>query len=122
MIPAIANLTDKRGDTWRVTITLDDGETPATPTNLTGCTARAQVRKSPGASPAIDFVVANSPLGVDGVIELVAADSTTAPSWTSGDRAVMGVWDCEVTNAAGETDTVAGGTFRILPDVTRSAS
>lgn len=119
MNPVRVNITDTRGDAWRIRVELDDGAEPgATPTNLTGYTARAQVRQSPGSSRAIDFEVTNAPLDGDGIIELTALE--TSPAWLCGDVPIVCSWDLELVNPAGEPDTIAGGAWTVKPDTTRA--
>ena len=122
MIPARVNLTETRGDTWRITLTLDDGAEVPTPLDLTGATALAQVRPNPNSRLALTFDVVNAPLGADGVIQLAMTESQDVPWLKCGDGdPVECSWDCQVETPAG-VDTYAAGVFLVRPDTARADS
>lgn len=103
--------------TWKVA---PDQETPRTPVDLTGCTARMQVRAKIGAStPLLTLTTENGGIslgGTAGTINLlIDAEDTAALSWTSG------VYDLEIVHPGGQVRRLMYGSVVVSPEVTRAA-
>ncbi len=88
------------------------------PIDLTGCTARMQVRADVE-SPLvlIELSTLNGRIvlgGAAGTVDLgIAATDTAAMAWTSG------VWDLEITHPGGDVSRLAEGSISVSPEVTR---
>lgn len=89
-----------------------------TPIDLSGCTARMQVR-SEVESPTVllELTTENGGIVIDGpagklILHLPPA-ATTAISWESG------VWDLEVVHPNGDVTRLAQGSISVSPEVTR---
>ena len=103
-----------RGDTARRTFLLWADEEKTQPFDLTGATARAQVRTSQLA-PDVALELACTitlPQTIDVVLE--------AASWPAGDPFCEGAWDLELSYAGGTVQTVVAGPVRVVGDVTRA--
>lgn len=91
-----------------------DGET--VPVDLTGYTARAQIRRSAGGELYLDMT--DVTLSDDGVIGItIAAAVTEDPVW---DTRSSGVWDLELVSPSGGVVRFASGGVSIVQDVTRA--
>ena len=115
--PAKLKLTIYQGATFRKRLTWSAG-TPAVPVDLTGCTARMQVRpevESP--TVLLELTTASGGIalgGVAGTIELfVSDDASTLFTWTDG------VWDLEIEFPGGDVRRLAQGSISVSPEVTR---
>lgn len=97
--------------TWKV-------GSPAAPVDLTGCTARMQVREAVDA-PAVLLECTTE----DGRIVLGGADGTVLIQLTAVDTAALawtaGVYDLEVVFADGTVRRLLAGTVTVSPEVTR---
>lgn len=114
--PAKLNFTIYQGATFRKRLTwkAPDG----TPIDLTGCTARMQVRpevESP--TVLLELTTANGCItlgGVAGTIELFVSDeASTLFTWTAG------AWDLEIEFPGGDVRRLAQGSISVSPEVTR---
>lgn len=116
MTPFRHNLTIYQGATFHHPFRWKAG-TPPTPVDLTGCTARMQVRlrvDSPTALLTLTTETGGITLGAEGSIVLrVDAAATTAINWTSG------VYDLEVTLSNGDIRRLLYGSVQVSPEVTR---
>lgn len=88
------------------------------PVDLTGCTARMQVRTKVGASiPLLSLTTENGGIslgGTAGTINLlIDAEDTAALSWTSG------VYDLEIVHPGGQVRRLMYGSVTVSPEVTR---
>lgn len=88
------------------------------PIDLTGCTARLQVRAEVG-SPTVllTLTTENGGItlgGVSGTVDLLSAPSETATMQWDG-----GVWDLEIVHPGGDVTRLAEGTMSVSPEVTR---
>lgn len=117
MAAAKLKLTIEQGATFRKTLTWKTG-TPALPVDLTGCTARMQIRQeisSPTAlvsltSEAGDIVLG----GALGTIEIImTATATAALTW------VEAVYDLEIVFASGDVTRLVYGPVAVSQEVTR---
>ena len=91
---------------------------PAAPVDLTGCTARAQVRPEIDSDTVLmDLTTENGRIelgGVLGTIRLyIAAADTAAIAWESG------VYDLEIEFAGGRVVRRMAGSVSVSPEVTR---
>jgi hypothetical protein len=109
----------EQGSTWRVVLTVydEDGD----PVDLTGYTARMQVREAVDSlSPVFSLTTPEgSPGGITitgpaGQVELLIPDETsTAWTWT------FGVYDLELVSPDGDVDRLLKGEFEVDREVTR---
>lgn len=114
-----------QGTTFRKTITWKDSS--STPVNLTGYTARMQVRASFTSSGTIaSLTTSNGGItlgGAAGTVALyisatdTAAFSTASPSQFAD--AFVGVYDLELVSASGDVTRLLHGDFIVNPEVTR---
>jgi len=113
MTPGVYPLSIYRGDSyhWQFTLWADEAKTVAS--DLTGATAKAEIRDTPGGSTIVGMVTAITlPNVID--MKLLHAPSQGLP--TTG-----GVWDLQLTYAAtGEVGTILAGKVTVTPDVTDS--
>lgn len=115
--PAKLKFTIYQGATFRKRLTWKTGPL-SSPVDLTGCTARMQVRSS------VDSPIVLLPLttenggialgGTAGTIDLYVSDAgTTAITWSGG------VWDLEIVYPGGDVTRLAQGSISVSPEVTR---
>ena len=95
---------------------LTDPESVAVPRDLTGWTALAQVRTS-ATSETVEATwdITNEPLGSDGIIEMYLPGETTQP-WTAIKTLIS---DVQLTDPAGDEETVLTINLQVAQDVTR---
>jgi hypothetical protein len=106
-----------QGETYNEVVTWKTG-TPATPVDLTGCTARLQVRPTIDSATALlslttengGLVLGNN-LGT--VRRIISAAATAAFSWDSG------VYDLEIIFPDGTVRRLLAGTVSVSKEVTR---
>lgn len=115
MLPATLPLALYRGDSyaWRFTLYADDAKTQ--PADLTGVTAKAEIRAATGATPAIAMAcLVTQPNLID--VKL------PAEAWTPMTLARSGVaiWDLQLTYSSGEVKTIIRGDVTITGDITDS--
>ena len=89
-----------------------------TPIDLTGCTARMQVREEVESTAVLlELTTENGRIalgGTAGTVELlVDADTTAAITWGGG------AWDLEIVHPGGEVTRLAQGSLCVSPEVTR---
>lgn len=135
MSGAAYDLKIEQGDDWSPIWTLRYRGSQ-TPFNLTGYTAKMQIRSTYYASAKLVDLVSPAGIilgGVLGTVQPVISDTQTmslipsgapspSPVWQKiNGRAYtqIGVYDLKITSAGGVTMTVAGGRVLISPDVTR---
>ena len=117
MAAAKLKLLIEQGATFRKLLTWKAG-TPQVPVDLTGCTARMQLRTEIGASvPLVTLTTENGGIvlgGVAGTIELIiTAASTAGFTWTTA------VYDLEVVMANGDVRRLVYGPVTVSLEVTR---
>lgn len=113
MTPGRLPLSLYRGDTyrWRFSLWLDSDQT--VPTDLTGATARAEIRDKPGGTLIATIACAvELPNIVNAVLS--AADCQKLPG--------SGAWDLQITYASGDVATVLAGPVNAVSDVTTVAT
>ncbi len=115
--PAKLKLAIYQGATFRKRLTWKAG-TPAVAVDLTGCTARMQVRAEVESETVLlSLTTENDGItlgGSAGTIDLYVADEDTAAiDWDSG------VFDLEIEHPSGEVTRLAEGSVSVSPEVTR---
>ncbi len=114
--PAKLKLTIYQGATFRKRLVWKSPS--GTPIDLTGCTARMQVRAEvESAVVLLNLTTENGGItlgGATGVIELLSAPTETATMEWDG-----GVWDLEVAHPNGDVTRLAQGSISVSPEVTR---
>ena len=104
-----------QGATWLLSFEwLDDAGLPI---DLTGCTARMQLRATPATPVLLELSTTNGRvalLGTTGVIELLVDAQVTV-----GLSCEFGVYDLRVTFPGGRVDVVLAGRFTLIPAVTK---
>lgn len=110
-------LTILQGETWRHQLVWKAG-TPYVPVDLTGCSARMQVRSAvDSATVLLELTTANGGIELGGssgeiTLHLSAAD-TAALSWARG------VYDLEVVMSDSTVRRLLEGSIKVKPEVTR---
>src|SRR5262245_38286331 len=111
-LPITVPLELYRGDTARWIVRCWDDAAHTMPTDLTGATARAQLRDAP------DGALITSPvctLDANAITLVLAPDITaTMPAY--------GWWDVELVQASGDVYTLVRGTVTVTPDITTAAA
>jgi len=108
-IPAAVDLAVYQGDDFgplTLTVTNPDGSAA----NLTGATFKAQIRNVAGSSTSTLLATFTPSVAANVVtLSLAHGDAATLPA--------AGVWDCQMTRAAGSVVTLAAGAVRVAQDV-----
>ncbi len=113
MTATVWNIVIEQGATWRTTLTLTERD-------LTGCSARMQVRET-AASPSAVLSLTSAPgggivitPGPPGVLDItISAAQTADMDWRRG------VYDLELESAGGDVDRLLKGDVAVDPEVTR---
>lgn len=114
MTPGRINFTCPQGSTFsrHLVYKIDD-----VPVNLTGYSARMQVRELHDSDQYLIYLQENSGItlgGSAGTIDILIDDTITA-DFITGDH----VYDLEVESSSGITDRLIEGRFLVTPEVTR---
>ena len=109
-------ITIYQGETFSKVFTWKTGD-PKNPVDLTGYTARMQIRKKYGsATTLLSLTTENGGIvlgGVTGTITLfISATDASSIDWTSG------VYDLELVSAGGIVKRLLQGTIKVSPEVT----
>lgn len=114
------NLQIEQGATFHPTWTWKSGATEATavPVDLTGCTARMQIREDEDGSTILyELTTENSKIilgDIAGTIEVIISDEDSAAfTWDNG------VYDLEIEFTDGTVRRWSQGSVIVLPNVTR---
>ena len=113
MIPGTMNLNLYRGDTtrWQFTMWLDAEKTE--PLDLTGVTAKAEIRDKPGGRKITPIeCIVTLPNLVNA--SLNAANSALLPA--------KGAWDLQLTYSGGDVATLLAGKVTVIADITDSGA
>lgn len=108
-------LTIRQGATWVLSFEWLDGE--GLPIDLTGCTARMQLRRNYGTPVLLELSTTSGQLvlgGATGIIDLVVDAATTAALTTDS-----GVCDMKIVYPDGYVDVALAGRFELLFEVTK---
>lgn len=121
--PASLDLVMYQGASWDYTLTwTTTAGSVTTPVNLTGYTARMQVRESVASTATILSLTSGSGItlgGTAGTIYLEASAATTAGVATAGAPSEQFVYDLELVSPAGYVTRLVEGLFLVDPEVTR---
>lgn len=110
-MPGNYDLSIYEGDTVKFTVTVKDSNNAAV--NLTGYTAKAQLKTSYTDASPINFVTAiTSP--TTGVVTISLAPATTAAL----DPSKSYIWDFQLTEPSGDVRTYLAGDVTVIPEVT----
>ena len=116
--PAKLKFTIYQGATFRKRLLWRAPDSLKTPIDLTGCTARMQVRADVEAPVALlSLTTENGGItlgGAAGTVDLFVSDMDTAAATWDG-----GVWDLEIVHPGGEVKRLAEGSISVSPEVTR---
>lgn len=109
-------ITIYQGETFSKVITWKTGD-PENPVNLTGYTARMQIRKKYGSDIVLlSLTTENGGITLGGsagtIILNISATDTSNINWTTG------VYDLELVSAGGTVKRLLQGTIKISPEVT----
>lgn len=113
MTPGTYNLALYRGDTYSWTIKVWQDAAHTVPTDLTGATAKAEIRDRTGGTTIVPLTCTLTPPNTI-VMKLATAQWTGMPP--------AGVWDLQITYADGTVTTVLAGSVTVTPDVTDSVA
>lgn len=112
-MPLRADLRIRQGATWSVTVPVLAADN--TPANLSGYTAKAQVRDGYTAETALyEWTVAagNLTLGSGQIVLSVPAATSAAWTWR------LGRWDLELTAPNGDVTPLIEGSVLVDPEIT----
>lgn len=113
-MPGTYNITVYQGDTFNLLFTID---TDGTPWNLTGYTAKMQVR--PFVESTTTILDLQSPAGITlGTTSGTVSVNVSAAGMAAA-TAGRHVYDLELTSGGGVKTKILKGAFIILPEVTR---
>lgn len=117
MTAAKLKLVIEQGATFNKVITWKTGNPPLA-VNLTGCTARMQIRETIQATNVLaSLTTENGGITLGGsagtITLLINAADTTLYAWTAG------VWDIEIMTASGVVTRLLYGSVVVTPEVTR---
>ena len=106
-----------QGETYDETVTWKAGD-PSLPVDLTGCTARMQIRNIITSTEVLlDLTTDNGGIvlgGVEGTIQrIISATETSAIAWK------VGVYDLEIYYPDGRVKRFMEGSVTVSPEVTR---
>lgn len=115
MLPATLPLALYRGDTyaWRFTLYADDAKTQ--PADLTGVTAKAEIRAFTGATPAIAMACV---VTLPNIIDVKLPANAWSPMTLA--KSGVAIWDLQLTYSSGEVKTIIRGDVTITGDITDS--
>ena len=126
MIAGVYNITIEQGSTFSRLISIEQPDLVTDPTgntfepfDLTGYTARMQIRRTVESStPMLSLTTENNGIIINpgtenNEIELLISDEDTATLTTSG------VYDLEIIDDSGNVSKVVRGTVTLIPEVTR---
>lgn len=116
MAAAPYDITIEQGATWRTTLTVKDAT--GTTVDLTGYTARMQIRPSVESTTVLlELNTTGSGITVTGpagqIALLITATATTGINWTGA------VYDLELTAPSGDVTRLLQGRVTLSPEVTR---
>ena len=111
MTPGAYSLTLYRGDSYHWQFTLWSDANKMQPVDLTGVTAKAEIRDRSGGSTIVPLTCTVVMPNIVNA-QLTSAACTTVPA--------AGVWDLQLTYMNGDVTTVLAGGVTVTPDVTDS--
>lgn len=111
MTPGKYDLKLYRGDTYRWRFVLWQDANHSVPTDLTGCTAKSEIRDKSGG---VVKVTMECTIVLPNYVDVYLSDELCATLNTGG------VWDLQLTTAGGDVFTVLAGQVVLTGDVTDS--
>lgn len=115
--PGYLDLTCYQGANFDYTLTW---QTNGTPVNITGYTARMQVRESYDAGTAIVSLTNGSGITLGGTAGTIGLSlSATATAALDGTPNVQSIYDLELVSGTGYVTRLVEGRFMVYPEVTR---
>ena len=121
--PGKLDLTMYQGASWDYTLTwTTTSGTVTSPVNLTGYTARMQVRETQASTATILSLTSGSGItlgGTAGTILLEASATTTAGVASADSPQSVYAYDLELISGAGYVTRLVEGNFYVDPEVTR---
>lgn len=112
VLPAKLNYKIVRGDDFADTVTINEGE-PSAPVDVSARTFTAQVRSAADSTTVVATFTIDMTDAASGVVGYSLADTVT------DDMSGPYVWDFQQV-VGGVTRTLMGGSFSVVPDVTRA--
>ena len=113
MTPGVFPLVLYRGDSYRWSFVLWADTAKTVPADLTGVVAKSQIRDKPAGATVVNMLCA---------VTLPNIIAMTLDATSSQSLPPAGVWDLQLTYAAGDVATVLAGVVTVTPDVTDSAA
>lgn len=121
--PATLDLTMYQGASWDYTLTwTTTAGTVTSPVDLTGYSARMQVRETQASTATVMSLTSGSGItlgGTAGTIYLEASATTTAGVAAQSTPKTVYVYDLELVSSAGYVTRLVEGNFWVDPEVTR---
>lgn len=120
-LPVGRNLSIYKGDSYEFSFRLrerDEAGAPAGYVNLTGCTAKAQIRATEDSSTVIAEFATEIPTQSGDDLGRVNISLTSADTSASG--FVNGKWDVQITWPDGKVKTYLSGSVTVTKEVTRA--
>ena len=112
--PAPYNITLYQGDTYRLNLTVKDDQEPSQPINITGWSARGQIRPSVESATVLASFTVTFIDAAAGKIQFSLSAPTTAA------LTMDGVYDLEFTlGAGGDVETYLVGKMLLVKEVSR---
>ena len=102
----------KQGDTFHLEIQWTDSE--GTPVDMSGCSARMQLRRTPSEGVLLDMSTENGRITLGFGSIVLDVDAVTMRELSTPE----GSFDLQITYSDGRVTTILGGAFRLIPDVT----
>lgn len=104
-----------QGEAWSVTFPVIDANN--NPMNVTGWTAKAQIRGAPGETVLYEWSAANSNITVSGTTVTISLTGAVSAAWTW--IGINAEYDLYVTNLSGQPYRIAQGPVIVSPEVTQ---
>lgn len=124
MAAGVCNLLIQQGETFSRIITLTDNQVVPVAIDLTGYTARAQMRTAANAADIVESFTCTISAPTTGVIviSLTATETSAIPTVgkTAYDKVSKYVWDMEIESAGGIVTRILNGAVEVSPEVTRT--
>lgn len=121
-LAAIFPITVEQGATWTLELTYTHAD--GTPVDLTGYTARMQLRRTYDSTPVAELTTSNGGIllgSTNGTVSLHMSAAVTAaiPTATSCDGQVEYLYDLELESPGGVVTRLMQGVATVLPEVTK---
>tara|TARA_Y100001937_G_scaffold18849_1_gene26063 strand:+ start:33380 stop:33718 length:339 start_codon:yes stop_codon:yes gene_type:complete len=107
-----SNLTVDQGTDFSIAIDVTDSS--GTVLDLTGFTAKGQIRRSFNSSTAVDITCTVRSPATDGILDISLTNAQT-----NAMKAGRYVYDVEITSSGGVKDRVLEGQIEVMPGVTQ---